>query len=299
LEPPRRAPVVLYILRLRRRPVAVVFSPIWQRVLGERESSRLFLAAQALALAALAAGAARLLALALGDPRLAARSAEARHIGRAARHQRVDAGDGRAEGRIALPRQGRGAAPGGLGPSDRMLIAQMDASVTPLSTMTDDVAELGCGVERVRPSDTRADLGRALSFALDSLNGRTPPEIIVVSDGAFRRKRAATRPRWRRGTRASCRSAAAVTTWPSRAFSVRRYPLDRARYEVMLEVLNTNDTPADVELSLLGDGQVAETTRLVPRCGGAPGAVLCKPGGRRSHAGSVALRSPRARRAGA
>ena len=28
--------VVLYILKLRRRPVAVVFSPIWQRVLGAR-----------------------------------------------------------------------------------------------------------------------------------------------------------------------------------------------------------------------------------------------------------------------
>ena len=62
----------------------------------------------------------------------------------------------------------------------------MDASVTPLSTMTEDVAELQRATDRVRPSDTRADLGRALAFALDSLRGRTAPEIIVVSGGLVR-----------------------------------------------------------------------------------------------------------------
>jgi hypothetical protein len=45
-------------------------------------------------------------------------------------------------------------------------------------------------------------------------------------------------------------------------FSVRRYPLDKARYEVMLEVTNTGTTPADVELSLLGDGQLVDLTKL-------------------------------------
>jgi hypothetical protein len=36
-------------------------------------------------------------------------------------------------------------------------------------------------------------------------------------------------------------------------FSVRRYPLDKSRYEVMLEVTNTSDEDLDVELSLFGD----------------------------------------------
>src|SRR6185369_10912150 len=45
-------------------------------------------------------------------------------------------------------------------------------------------------------------------------------------------------------------------------FSVRRYPLDKARYEVMLEVANLNDEPADVELELSGDGAVVDVTRL-------------------------------------
>jgi hypothetical protein len=69
--------VVLYILKLRRRPVAVVFSPIWQRVLGARESSRLFSQLKRWLSLLLQLVLLALLALALGDPRLAARAAEA------------------------------------------------------------------------------------------------------------------------------------------------------------------------------------------------------------------------------
>jgi hypothetical protein len=43
---------------------------------------------------------------------------------------------------------------------------------------------------------------------------------------------------------------------------VRRYPLDKSRYEVMLEVTNTSPDPMDIELSLLGDGALIDLTRL-------------------------------------
>src|SRR5690606_6371575 len=56
----------------------------------------------------------------------------------------------------------------GLGGSDRMLIAQMDASVRPLSTMTNEAADLKSGLEALRASDTRVDFPRALRFALDA-----------------------------------------------------------------------------------------------------------------------------------
>ena len=42
--------------------------------------------------------------------------------------------------------------------------------------------------------------------------------------------------------------------------AVRRYPLDKSRYEVMLEVTNTGPEPEDVELTLLGDGQMVDVT---------------------------------------
>jgi len=254
--------VVLYILRLRRRPVAVVFSPIWRSVLGERESSRLFSQLKRWLSLLLQLALLGLLALALGDPRFAARSLEARHLvvllDTSASMQATDV----PKGRIAAARDQVAQLVAGLGPTDRMLLAQMDASVTPLSTMTDDVAELGLALERVQPSDTRADLGRALAFALDSLNGRTRPEIIVVSDGAFAEETRRHSPLLGDVALSFVPVGSSGHNVAITEFSVRRYPLDRSRYEVMLEVYNANDTPAELELSLFGDGQITETTRL-------------------------------------
>jgi Ca-activated chloride channel homolog len=45
-------------------------------------------------------------------------------------------------------------------------------------------------------------------------------------------------------------------------FSVRRYPLDKSRSEVMLEVANTNEQAVQVELSLLGDGAIIDVSRF-------------------------------------
>jgi hypothetical protein len=254
--------VVLYILRLRRRPVAVVFSPIWRSVLGERESSRLFSQLKRWLSLLLQLALLGLLALALGDPRFAARSLEPRHLvvllDTSASMQATDV----PKGRLGAARDQVAQLVAGLGPTDRMLLAQMDASVTPLSTMTDDVAELGVALERVRPSDTRADLGRALAFALDSLNGRTRPEIIVVSDGAFAEETRRHSPPLGDVALSFVPVGSSGHNVAITEFSVRRYPLDRSRYEVMLEVYNANDTPAELELSLFGDGQITETTRL-------------------------------------
>ena len=71
---------VLYILKLRRRPVPVVFSPIWRRVLGDRESSRLFSQLKRWLSLLLQLALLALLALALGDPRLGSVGTDARHI---------------------------------------------------------------------------------------------------------------------------------------------------------------------------------------------------------------------------
>src|SRR4051812_30071238 len=151
----------------------------------------------------------------------------------------------------------------GLGGSDRMLIAQMDAAVTPLSTMTGDVADLDASASELRASDTRADFPRALRYATDVLYGLPSPEIIVVSDGALGEPRDAAGaihlgsvkvsyvPVGKRGRNV------AITQ-----FSVRRYPLDRDRYEVMLELVSTSPEPEEVELDLLGDGNVVDVTKL-------------------------------------
>jgi hypothetical protein len=254
--------VVLYILKLRRRPVPVVFSPIWKRVLGDRESSRLFSQLKRWLSLLLQLALLALLVLALGDPRLSARATEGRNIvvllDASASMQATDS----VPTRLDAARQEVTRLVSGLGSADRMLLVQMDSSVTPLSTMSEDIGELGRALDKLRPSDTPADLSRASSFALDSLRGRTQPEIIVVGDGAFPDEARRHAPDLGAVKLSFVPVGHATENVAITAFSVRRYPLDRSRYEVMLEVFNTNAAPAEIELALYGDGQIVQTGHL-------------------------------------
>ena len=152
----------------------------------------------------------------------------------------------------------------GLGGSDRMLIAQMDAAVTPLGPMSGDTSELERALDAIKITDARADFPRALRFATDSVRGIENSEIVIVSDGRLGEAtdsagKVKVDPETKltfvpigKGTR-----NVGIT-----AFSVRRYPLDKSRYEVMLEVTNTGPETEDVELSLLGDQTLVDLTKL-------------------------------------
>ena len=160
-----------------------------------------------------------------------------------------------------------------------MLIAQMDAAATPLSTMSGDVSRARAGARRGARPPTRAPTSRAaLRFAADALRGLSHAEIVVVCDGAL------GEPRDAAGRSSSSDVAlryvpvgksgknVAITE-----FSVRRYPLDKSRYEVMLEVTNTSDEPADVELSALRRRQLIDVTSAHARPERAPAALLPEP----------------------
>lgn len=251
--------VVFYILKLKRRPIAVPFSHIWERILRDKEATSLFSQLKRLLSLLLQLLLLALLIFALGDPRLSRNLIDGRNVvvlvDASASMKATDVLPSRlevAKGEVRdLIR--------GLGGSDRLLIAQMDAALVPLSTMTSEVPDLEHAVDALRASDTRADFPRALAFALDSLRGLPHPEIVVVSDGALDEVSSVdlgdTKLSYVRIGESS--KNVAVT-----GFSVRRYPLDKSRYEVMLEVTNTTDEPADVELTLLGDGDVVDVSRL-------------------------------------
>ncbi|KYF79486.1 hypothetical protein BE11_44850 [Sorangium cellulosum] len=255
--------VVFYILKLRRRPVAVPFSKIWERVLRDKEATSLFSQLKRLLSLLLQLALLALLLLALGDPRPQANLVEGRNIvvliDASASMQAIDV----APSRIELAKEEVRKMVRGLSGSDRMLLAQMDAAVTPLSTLTGEIADLEAAVAAVKPTDATADFARALRFAGDTLSGLPSPEIIVVSDGALGEPADAGGPVRLGDIKLSFLPIgkgsrnAAITE-----FSVRRYPLDKSRYEVMLEVTNTSDEPLDLELSLLGDGQLTDLTRI-------------------------------------
>src|SRR5262249_20073984 len=161
--------VVFYILKLRRRPVAVPFSKIWQRILRDKEATSLFSQLKRLLSLLLQLALLALMLFALGDPRTMANLVEGRNIvilvDSSASMKATDV----APSRIDAAKEKVRSMVRGLSGSDRMLIAQMDAAATPLSTLTGEVAELEAGVAKIAPTDASADFARGLRFAADTL----------------------------------------------------------------------------------------------------------------------------------
>ncbi len=255
--------VGLYILKLRRRAVAIPFSPLWQRILKDKEATSLFSKLKRLLSLLLQLALLLLLVLALGDPRAAATLIKGRNlvvlVDASASMQATDVSPTRLDAaKEKVKKMIRG-----LGGADRMLVAQMDAMVTPMGPMSGDTGELERALDQVKPTDARADFPRALRFASDALRGVDNAEIVIVSDGVLGQ---------------ALDSAGTVHTGDAKLsfvgvgsgkknvgitqFSVRRYPLDKSRYEVMLEVTNTGPEQEDIELTLLGDKQAVDILKL-------------------------------------
>src|SRR6478736_226194 len=147
--------VGLYILKLRRRPVPVPFSRIWQRVLRDQEATSLFSQLKRVLSLLLQLVLLALLVLALGDPRGfvsnssrnvvvlvdASASMKAVDVATTLDPNRTRMDDAKDEVKKIVR---------GLGGADRMLVAQMDAAVTPLSTMTGETADLDAATARLR-----------------------------------------------------------------------------------------------------------------------------------------------------
>ena len=255
--------LVLYVLKLRRRVVAVPFSPLWDRILRDKDATSLFSKLRRLLSLLLQLALLGLLVLALGDPRAAESLLRGRTIvvlvDASASMQSTDV----APSRLGVAKEEVKKLVRGLGGADRVLLAQMDAMVTPLGPLTGDTAALERELSAVRATDARCDFPRALRFASDVLRGAARPEIVVVSDGALGPAADASGDVHLGEARLSyVKVGTSQENVGVTQFSVRRYPLDKSRYEVMLELSNPGPTPADVELQLLGDGALVDLTTL-------------------------------------
>jgi Ca-activated chloride channel homolog len=260
--------LVLYILKLRRRVAAVPFSPLWDRILRDKEATTLFSKLKRVASLLLQLALLALLVLALGDPRPAESMLAGRTVvvlmDASASMQSIDV----SPSRVAVARDEVKKLISGLGGADRMLVAQMDAMVTPLGPMTSDTSALERELDSIHATDTRADFPRALRFATDVLRGVDRGEIVVVSDGALGEAADASGPVHLDGAKLSyVKVGRRARNVGVTQFAVRRYPLDKSRYEVMLELANTGPDDEDVELQLIGDGALVDLTKLRLRGG--------------------------------
>ncbi len=254
---------VLYVLKLRRRVVAVPFAPLWERILRDKEATSLFSKLKRLLSLFMQLALLALLVLALGDPRAAESLVRGRTIvvlmDASASMQATDV----TPSRLSVAKDEVRKMIRGLGGADRMLVAQMDAMVTPLGPMTGDTSALERELGEVAPTDARADFPRALRFATDVLRDADRPEVIVVSDGALGPASDAAGAVHLGDAKLSyVRVGKEGQNVGITEFSVRRYPLDKGRYEVMFELTNTGARVEDVELQLLGDGALVDITKL-------------------------------------
>ncbi len=255
--------VGLYILKLRRRRVLVAFAPLWARVLVEHTATSLFSRLKRLLSLLVQLVILALLVGALGDPRVRGARTPGRSmvvlLDGSASMKATDVPGGRARAaRTAVRRL-----VDSMGPGDKILLAQMDAEITALTPMTDDVSALVSALEDYRPRDTGADFARALRFGMDALQNTPRSEILVVGDGAYPEARdsegtvslgAVTLrylPIGRRGRNVGIA-----------AFAARRYPIDPSRFEVMAEVQSFSDRPESIELTLTAAGAPLEVTRF-------------------------------------
>jgi hypothetical protein len=258
------AVVLLYFLKLRRREVAVPFVRLWDKLLRDEQTTRLFARLKRLLSLLLALVIVASVVLALGDPRWAGASRRGRTIvvliDASASMQATDVRPSRLE---EAKRRARGLLEQ-LGPQDRAIVAQMDASTVPLSPVTRDVRVLRDAVGRVRGTDVAASLPRALAFARDVLAREAEPEVVVISDGKLgdvsHESLGRLRVSWVKiGTGAR---NVGIT-----AFAVRRYVLDKSHGEVLVTLHDFGPRDEEVELSLLGDGHAVDVQTLTVRHG--------------------------------
>ena len=255
--------VILYLLKLRRRRVEVPFVRLWEDILAEKQTTRLFSQLKRWLSLLLALCIIALLAFALGDPRYAGATAQGRSllvlVDASASMSATDVEPSRFEAAEAELRR----LIDGLGPADRLQIAQLDQTATPLSPLTTDARVLRDAIDSLSTTHLGAQLRPGLHLALDVLRGQPRAEVVVITDGglsasatmAEELREADIRLSWVRVGRTDDNVGLS-------AFAVRRYPLDKSQSEVLVELWNPTDEARQVELQLIGDGEPVDVQTL-------------------------------------
>ena len=257
---------LLYLLKMRRRQVIVPFAALWEQVTRESESRKLWRKLRRLVSWLIQLILLALVCLALGDPRpqvwLRDPATTAIVIDTSASMAAAANEDGAT--RLALALERARAEVDALGPADRPLIITAGSEVAVPAPITGEATTLLRALdEDVVVGPGEADLARALLLARNALSGRSTPRILILTDGAFDvagvdAVRRCTELSQREGE-ASCEvlqigADYEVGNVAITAFAARRYPSDRDKVEVLVEVQNLGEQAARFELRVTADG---------------------------------------------
>jgi hypothetical protein len=270
--------VAAYILKMRRRRFEVPFSTLWHRVLREKEATSLWKRLKRWLSLFLALFILGLLLFAALEPELGEADDDAQNVvillDASASMKTIDEGEDGKASRMDAAVDIVDDLLGSLGGGDAAMVMRMDGQTTPLTRFESDMPKLARLVRQVQPSDTPADLRRALSAAADALRDRKNPHIILVGDGAYDEE-ALNAVLWKKGTESRL-DAIDLTGIDVRyesvghtgenvgivAFNARRYATDKTSYEVYIEVQNFGKKAARRKL-VLYNGDVATDVRTL------------------------------------
>ena len=249
--------VLLYVLRLKRRRVQVPFSPLWSRVVAEKQATSLFRALKRIGSLLVQLAIVALVVLALGDPKVASfagcthedeKPPPPRHallvIDASASMATVE--DGRS--RLERAREEAHALVGKLAihPSQRVMVVALDAQTRPLTPWTSDPKALHAAIDQITSAaDTPTAIDDVLALGDDALRGRDGGEMILVSDFAFPEIAKARRDALRLS---AVRVGRAVDNVGVEAFNVRPYADDSVTYVAWYAV--RNETAREVKANL-------------------------------------------------
>ena len=267
--------ITAYIIKMRRRRFEVPFSALWRRVLEQKEPSSLWRhLKRLLSLLFMLLIIATVLFAALG-PIWGGSDRKARNVvillDASASMKTIDMGDkDNPKTRFEVARQEAKDLVLGMSGGDTAMVMRMDGQTTPLGRFSSDSHMLEKLIDGVEPTDTPADLHRALGAAADALRDRPNPLIVIISDGAFPKEQL-DQVRWKAPEPGAAADLASVDLTGIEvsyigvgkkadnvgivAFNVRRYVADKAEYEVFIEVQNFGDNEVHRTISLL-DGNL-------------------------------------------
>lgn len=268
--------VSAYIIKMRRRRFEVPFSRLWQRVLQQKDANALWKQLKRLLSLLLVLLILGLVLFAALDPTLGGTSRKARNvvvlIDASASMKATDGGtDDAKQTRIQAARTKAKELVDSMGGGDLALIMKVDGQATPMSRFTTDAPMLRKIIDGIEPSDTPADLTRALGAAADALRDRQNPLIVIISDGAFPEQQLGL-VHWDAQAGPAAGAVAPEKNLASIdlskvdvrfipvgkrsdnvgiiAFNVRRYIANKAAYEVYVEIQNFGSEPAHRKLRL-------------------------------------------------
>ena len=245
--------LILYLLRMRRRRITVPFTPLWSRVLIDKDATSWLQRLKRLFSFLLWLAIVLLVIVALTDPQPEQELERGKSIvliidtsaSMAAKEEsgktRFEIAQERAQERIDE-----------MGPHDKMMILAVDGQVRAVTgEFADNQAHLHEALEALEPSATRAEILEALRTSVDVLLGRKSPEIVLISDGAFGanfeipENLIKDQMSFEHILVGQEQGNIAIT-----GFNIRRYISNKLDYEVFIQVKNFFDRTVYAELTL-------------------------------------------------